>query len=155
MTISMKSLLLPNSRPTSKDIGKQMVNCWNTLRATQATTQRATAIVTAENCVDWAISSQAPQGEGSTTIPQGSRAERLEAPSTPRGEDIVWTIMKVMGDRFSQRGSMFFMVPRSITMSLDADWADKYFQRIMSCLSNKEMRHGIQDMQDVQEGVVG
>lgn len=49
------------------------MNCWNTLRDMNATTQPATANVMAEKVMDWAISSQAAEGsvEGSTRNANG------------------------------------------------------------------------------------
>ncbi len=54
---------------TKKSRNEKSVNCWNTLRATTATTYLETESVNAENVVDWAISSQALQecSEGSST----------------------------------------------------------------------------------------
>ena len=40
---------------------EKSVNCWDTLRALQATTQSVTTNVNAKNCRDWVISSRASE----------------------------------------------------------------------------------------------
>jgi hypothetical protein len=74
------------------------MNCWNTLRATQATTQSATTNVNAENCVDWAISSQADRATGGRFNEQDGPAHEVDeiprVSDTPRGDDVLWTTLR-------------------------------------------------------------
>jgi len=122
------------------------VNCWETLRARDATTQLVTTDVNAEKSLDWVISNQAilKEVEGST-IRDGIRLGEI---STSAG---VFPCMFVCMPLFMEIG-MFcntleeLKVLNSIVLKIPVDMMDYFFGRQISTkllFHNKSMLHDI------------